>query len=372
MNCCKKRTFTGIIFIAVSLIAILFYPLKASAAEDYYKWRQNDSRWGSILLGDSTQTMAQSGCLVTSIAILAVHSGAEDADSFNPGTFVTALNSINAFSGGAIASWSKITEVVPDVQFVKKYTFTSSTQSGKAAEMKAINDEGYYMVCNVGNHWVFIESIDGSNVYMIDPAKDDTDLFSSYSLSSITELRVFSGKNAPQSSTTQTTTAATTTSTTTITVTTTTTTTTTTATTTNSSKYKTGEYYASAKTVSIYSSASTNSSVIETVQKGYIVKITSFSGSMGCVQLGAEKGWISMSDLTYAGTQATLTKGDINDDGSVDKLDLALLNEYLSSLSELPDGISYLLESEIEAADLNNDGVVDNNDVLKYLSIICN
>ncbi|MBQ8297593.1 MAG: dockerin type I repeat-containing protein [Ruminococcus sp.] len=357
MTNCKTRRFLGIILVLVAMFGILLYPMhgiRTSAAEDYRMWRQADPRWGSINLGSSSQTMSSSGCLVTSLAILAVHSGAKDPESFNPGTFAESLNSINAFSGGAIASWGKITEVVPEIKFVKKYSFTSSTQSGKAAEMQAIFEEGYYMTCNVGGHWVFVEDIVGSEVYMIDPAKDETNLFDAYSLYNITELRVFTGKNPPQSSsaasqpTTQAPTAAPTTE-----------------------KWKLGEYYASNASADILASANASANVIETLLNGYIVEITAVNGDWGCIQLGAEKGWINMNDLTYAGAPINQASGDINNDKKTDRLDLALLNEYIASLSELPDGISMLRECEINAADINGDGIVDNSDVLRYLALIC-
>lgn len=360
----RSRVFIGLFLTIFALIGVVLNPITSmttSAAEDYRLWRQSDSRWASITLGSSSETMSKSGCLVTSIAILAVHSGAKNADSFNPGTLANSLNSVSAFSNGAIASWSKLTEVLPDVKFVKKYTFTSATQSGKASEMKSIQNEGYYMICNVGNHWVFIDSIVGSDVYMIDPAKNDTKLFGAYSLSAVTELRVFTGKNPPKSTNAP---AATTAPTTPSAV------PTTAAPTTE--KILLGEYYAGDYDfINIYNSSSGDSSVLEYLYSGQLVNITEIKNGRGCFQLGAEKGWIDIDHLIYAGNPTVHKAGDINDDGVVDNLDLALLNEYLGSLSELPDGISILRECELKAGDINGDGVADNNDVLEYLAIIC-
>ncbi len=362
MNTCRTRKLLSVIMVLIAIFTVFTYPLssmRSSAAENYRLWRQNDSRWGSITLGSSSQTMASSGCLVTSIAILAVHSGAENPDSFNPGTLAKSLNAIGGFSGGAIASWAKINQAIPDVAFVKKYSFTSSSQSGKATEMLKIHNQGYYMTCNVGNHWVFIDSIVGSEVYMIDPAKDETNMFDAYPLSSITELRVFSGKNPPSNSTAANTA---------------TTVPTTKAPTTaapTTQPYKFGEYYSQQSPVNIMSSSSSNAKVIEVLEPGYIVNITKVENKMGCIQLGAECGWIDMKKIKYCGDPLKLTTGDINNDKQVDKVDLAMLNEYISSLSILPDGISLLRECEVKAADMNNDGIVDNADVLSYLSIIC-
>lgn len=370
MHTKKIRAAFGFFLAFIAAVGIFFCPansIKGSAAENYRLWRQFDSRWSDIQLGSGGPTMAKSGCLVTSIAIMAVYSGSKNADSFNPGTLANSLNSLNAFSNGAIASWSSVTTAIPDVKFIQKYTFTSTAQSGKASEMKSFLDKGYYVICNVGGHFVFVESVSGSEVYMIDPAKDDTKLFSAYSNSGVTDIRVFSGKNAYQIQT-----AATTTSTTkTTSVTTASTTVTTTAPTTVS--YKTGEYFASAGNyISILSSPESGSGVMEYLHEGQIVNVISVKNAMGCIQLGAENGWIDMKKLTYAGDPETHKTGDINNDGKTDKLDLALLNEYISSLSELPDGISILRECEIAAADINGDGTVDNSDAIEYLAMICN
>lgn len=347
------KSAVGILLSALAILSVIFQSfniINSSAAEDYRLWRQQDARWANIQLGSSGETMSRSGCLVTSIAIMAVHSGAKSAENFNPGTLANTLNSINAFNGyGAIANWSSIQQAIPGVSFVKKYSFTSSTQSGKAAEMKQLSDSGYYLICNTGGHWVFIDSIVGSDVYMIDPAKNDIKLFEAYNISNITELRVFTGKNNSVNSTPAPTVPPTTKKT-----------------------YMTGEYYnLSEADVQIYRDSDVNSDVMETLGYGQLVNITAVNDNWGKFNLGAEVGWIQLDTLKYAEADNKHTKGDINNDGVIDMIDLSLLNEYLISLSELPDGISILRECEILAADINEDTVVDNDDALQYLALIC-
>lgn len=355
MYVCRSRKFLGVIFAVIAAIGILFYPitsLKSTAAEDYRLWRQSDPRWCDIKLGNSSETVRSSGCLVTSIAILAVHSGSANPETFNPGTFATALNKIDGFSNGAISSWAKITEIIPNVKFVEKYKFVSSTQEGKAAEMKVLSDEGKYLVCNTGGHWVFVDSIVGSDVYMIDPAKDDVMLFEAYNNSNITELRVFTGRYSPENTAPTTEVTETTTE--------------------ETTAAPIGEYYyTGAEYTKISSSPSDNSEILEYLGYGQLVDVTYVSDGWGLIQLGTENGWVKLNELTYAGVPKEHSIGDINDDGIIDKTDLALLNDYLSSLSELPDGISILRNCEISAADINSDGKIDNNDILKYLELIC-
>ncbi len=363
MHSKKTRTIISIFLIIIAFFGIMFAPmnsLRSSAAEDYRKWRQADSRWGSIKLGSSSETMASAGCLVTSLSILAVHSGAKSADSFNPGTLANSINNADGFNAyGGIANWATISTIIPDVKFVKKYEFTSSTQSGKIAEMQSVFDDGYYMVCNVGGHWVFVDSIVGSTVYMIDPAKDSTDMFGAYKNASITELRVFTGKNPPKS--TSPTVATTTTPT-----------TKPTTQPTTAKPYKLGEYYPKPDDyVKIYSENSLAADVVEYLPPDCVVDILEVKDGMGCIQLGAANGWIDMEKLEYAGVSETHSVGDINNDGIVDMIDLTLLNNYIASLSELPDGISILRKCELAAADINNDGIADNSDVLDYLALVC-
>ena len=79
-----------------------------------------------------------------------------------------------------------------------------------------------------------------------------------------------------------------------------------------------------------------------------------------------------MNSMTVANCFTESVRGDINKDGEINLYDISLLNEYLKSLKFLPEGVSILSKSEIEAADINGDGVVDNGDVIEYLSFICN
>lgn len=351
MTFSKKRTFIGVFLVVFAIIATFFSSLSGfnvSAAEDYHKWRQTDARWGSITMGSSDQTVAKSGCLVTSIAILAVHSGSENPENFNPGVLANRLNSVSGFSYGAIASWAKINEVMPNVRFEENYYLKSSDKSGKAKEILSFINKGYYVTCDVGGHWVFVDGVKGDKVSMIDPAKDDTDMFASYGDYCGYELKVFSGKYPAVNGAAEPATAAPTTE-----------------------KWKKGEYYSVSSSIKVHSSDNVNSKAIEVINEDCVVKVNSVKGDMGCIQLGNDKGWVDLNKFSYAGDSIQQLTGDINNDGVIDTVDITLLNEYISSLSELPDGISLLRECEIKAADINGDGVVDNNDVLEYLALVC-
>ena len=79
----------------VLLLGLLPPPLASAAgtstyngksySTDYTTWRQGNSAWGPTALGD-VHTMTQSGCLISSIAILMCSSGAYNPASLNPGS----------------------------------------------------------------------------------------------------------------------------------------------------------------------------------------------------------------------------------------------------------------------------------------------
>ena len=92
----------------------------------------------------------------------------------------------------------------------------------------------------------------------------------------------------------------------------------------------------------------------------------------GLVVIDGVDGWIDMAEMNLAENFAVSIKGDINRDGEINIYDVSLINEYLTSLKFLPEGVSVLSSSEIETADINGDGVVDNEDVIEYLSLMFN
>lgn len=345
MQTLKRRGIAGVLLalvIFIGLLAGVCAPCRSAAAggEDFRTWRQLDERWGSLPLGGST--VARSGCYITSIAMVAVASGARDTESFDPGVFAKALNDMGAFSsGGGLVSWGSIPKAVPEVSIATPETyFTSGTESGKAQEIKSYLDKGLYVICNVGGHWVYIDGVIGDDVYMADPAKDEIHMFEAYDNSSIKYFQAFNGKN-PYSGFTP------------LTV------------------FSKGEYYCPRNsTVNVYSDKD-KTEVIAVLEPGYVVSVANVSIDMGQLYIGGYFGWADLTELGFAGKPQTLTTGDINNDGDVNEYDLMLLNEYLSSRWRLPYGVSTLTSWEADAADINGDGMLNDSDVLMYLMLIC-
>ncbi|MCR4638887.1 dockerin type I repeat-containing protein [Ruminococcus sp.] len=369
--------------------------IKAHAADDFRLWRQNDERWGSYAIGGST--VRSSGCYITSIAMAAVASGAKDTESFDPGVFAKTLNDLKAFNQwGGLSAWASVNKAIPEVSIATaNLSFKSDTQSGKASEIKEYLDKGLYVICNVGGHWVYIDGIIGDDVYMADPAKDEILMFEAYDNKNITVFQAIKGKNpysgftplkiaekdstaSAVASSVTTASAALTTTAPKVQTTVKTTVTTTKAQTTprlavTTVTYKVGEYYCSDTVpVKVWADAKTQKETIASLKYGNVVKVLSVSGTLGEVNIDGRSGCVELTKLKYAGEPEKHEAGDVNNDGSFDTYDLALINEYLNSLGKLPDGISVLTSSEIAAADISGDGIVDNNDVLLYLMLICN
>lgn len=393
-----------------------------SAAEDYHTWRQMDPRWGNVSMNGTT--VAKSGCLITSLSIMARASDSLDSkalenlgisrvDDFNPGILANAYTNRGGFSyGGAIASWGTLGQIIPQITFVKDSYFNSYTQSGIASEIKAMMDQGLHVIVNVNWHWVYIEGVVGNDIYMIDPASDTVLLYDEYQLNGGNEYWALTCKNPPApfnpagtsttttttETTTTTTTEATTTSTTTTTATTTTTTTeatttttpetttttkatTTTAVTTTTGRLidttvtamQTGEYFNSGTAkIGMYDSSDCTGEPVSYVIPDGVVNVRECIGTIGHIA-GADDfaGWIDLSGMTFVKAEMPHEKGDINGDGKIDMYDLGLLGEYLNSLAYMPDGVSMLTACEIKAADINGDGKVNSGDVLVYLILVC-
>ncbi len=156
---------------------------KALPAGEYKDWKQSDPRWGSNALGSST--IARSGCLVTSISILLVGSGAEkDAyvkGNFDPGVFVKRLSANGGLTSGGGVVWSGIYPATNKKFSVFKDTrsdgssFAGLGQSGQAASLAGHRNLGRYItVCvhnpSTGNtHWVAVDSVNGNDVVVCDP-----------------------------------------------------------------------------------------------------------------------------------------------------------------------------------------------------------
>lgn len=183
-----------------------------SSAGSYVGWKQTDSRWKDVVLGggtDSSRSIGNIGCLATSISMLIAKSGAIDGlptantlkGNFNPGTFVEAMNKAGGFDSGGKLYWANVRKVVPNFVYDSSSKQTLSGLS-RTAKLKAINNKvsqsNTYCVVEVkggqGQHWVAVDSVNGTNIKMLDPGSKATNLWKEYDYKRTSMIQCFKKK----------------------------------------------------------------------------------------------------------------------------------------------------------------------------------
>lgn len=144
---------------------------------DYRTWKQCDKNWGSNRMG-STQTICGAGCTSTSVAIALAKSGVRlNIPILNPATFVNWMNNNGGYSGNLLC-WNVVTNLAPNFKYQGQTSLTGS-KSHKAEQLRQALNRGEYVIAYVkgGGHWVFVDRVEGDNVYIIDPGANITNLF---------------------------------------------------------------------------------------------------------------------------------------------------------------------------------------------------
>lgn len=170
----------------------------SKSSGDWSSWTQCDSRWGSVTLGPSSQTICRVGCLTTSMAVLMAKSGTPlTVSDFSPATI--ARNVKYDYRGNMY--WSGWESIAPN------WTLESDTGSGvnglgngkkaKAQKIKSLLDEGCMLTITVKpgeGHWVAVDYVVGDEVYIVDPANaSNRKLFSAYNVDNVTRAVCFKG-----------------------------------------------------------------------------------------------------------------------------------------------------------------------------------
>jgi len=461
------------IFMIFSALPLEVADVSAKAGE-YRYWLQTDKRWNYVPVG-SYYNVGSVGCLITSFAMIAIHSGTMSEDEMNPGIFTQKATEYGGFTEWGILLWNAIPKVVPGMTVYDKRYFSSSDPYSKAVEMQEWIDKGYYIICHCQDyydssgyyhsHWVFVEGASEGVVYMLDPASWNYSMFDQYYSGYATEYMIIQCEDHPSPefmvqgasidislnslpyktdyqvgeeldltggeavvsgtgymgvpwelkpesmgdamsfetrtdefdssvpdtyniylyakrdrvektisfpvyvldpetgervnhSEIQTTVPYETTvvpeST---------------ETTCVSQVFESPKQYFSenSESVDVISSPDENGNVIVSVLGKYVVNVSEVYGNYGLIDGDDLKGWTDISEMSEV-IPVVHAKGDINNDGEVNFYDLAVLNEYLRTKEKLPDNISILNFSEIDSADINSDGVIDESDVFEYLN----
>lgn len=183
-----------------------------SSAGSYVGWKQTDSRWKDVVLGggtDSSRSIGNIGCLATSISMLIAKSGAIDGlptantlkGNFNPGTFVEAMNKAGGFDSGGNLYWANVRKVVPNFVYdsSSKQTLSGLSRDAKLKVIKRkFSQSNTYCVVEVkggqGQHWVAVDSVNGTNIKMLDPGSKATNLWKQYDYRRTSMIQCFKKK----------------------------------------------------------------------------------------------------------------------------------------------------------------------------------
>lgn len=171
----------------------------ATDSGEYVNWRQAGQSWSNIKIGNINSTIGNIGCLVTSIAILIEKSGVPtpNIEPFNPGTFVETLNKNGGFDERGNLYYGPISKVVPNFKYVGNVNLRGKSRSEKLALITQYVNAGYFVTEEVkgatpGNqHWVAVTGVNGNNVIMVDPASNQTDMWSAYEWSKSSQFNYF-------------------------------------------------------------------------------------------------------------------------------------------------------------------------------------
>ena len=162
------------------------------------EWKQKGKEWSNIKIGNTSKTIGDVGCLVTSVAILIEKSGVPTKDiyPFNPGTFVTALNNVYGFDGANL-QYGPISKVVPDFVYQDRINLRGKTKSEKLYEIKKYYENGYYIAVEVAGatetsqHWVAVDNVTNNTILMLDPGTYETDMWKQYDWNLTTQFVYF-------------------------------------------------------------------------------------------------------------------------------------------------------------------------------------
>lgn len=165
---------------------------------EYTKWRQKGANWSNIKIGNTSSTIGDIGCLITSIAILIEKSGVSTPMvPFNPGTFVEALNTKGGFDDKGNLQYAAVNKAVPEFRYVGHVELRNKTREEKLSLITQYFEQGYYLAVEVkgatpvNQHWIAVNEVNGNNIIIVDPASNRTDMWSAYEWNKTSQFNYF-------------------------------------------------------------------------------------------------------------------------------------------------------------------------------------
>lgn len=163
--------------VVVVCLFISMIPTSMAVSEDYREWKQTDSRWGNLIMGDNSSVSVY-GCLVTSVAKLFIQYGCCSADTFTVGTLVEWLNKNRGFTASGCLYYQKAADMV-GVRYDGRY----SEQTGNAETLNNLiidlvkQNYGVILTVNNGGHFVAVDgerTLTSGSIYIMDSVSNLT------------------------------------------------------------------------------------------------------------------------------------------------------------------------------------------------------
>lgn len=154
-------------------------------------WKQGDSRWGSLNLGYSSETMSRSGCAVTSIAIAMSCSGTQinNVAQFDPGILVQTITKANGFTSGGAIYWDNagIKNIAPGFSYMENITLSGNDVTKVSTVTGKVNDHTSVLLhfkneAHPRGHWVVLKSVNGSIFTVYDPGNGSVNTYAAKDL----------------------------------------------------------------------------------------------------------------------------------------------------------------------------------------------
>jgi uncharacterized protein YgiM (DUF1202 family) len=193
------KVFSAFLAFCVFSLALSVLETSVSSESTYRTWLQTDPRWADLELGVCGESMAEIGCAVTAVAVLAVHSGSVSEDSFDPGILCQYLSENDGFNDEGDIYWGAVAGLIPSLTYEDSVSFSESTQISQTEQLEKFLNDGYFAVISVKNylHWVAVDCIIDGVVYIIDPAYSERIvLYNEYEASGLMNIKLFKGANS--------------------------------------------------------------------------------------------------------------------------------------------------------------------------------
>ncbi|ARU61906.1 hypothetical protein CBW65_13340 [Tumebacillus avium] len=187
-----KKLITSIALSAAVMTAAvvtpaLVAPQTAEASFSAPLFKQYSSPWGDDLMGGG-DTMSESGCTVTSVAMALRHKGIlVSGASADPGNLNSWLKSNGGYSGNLLV-WGAVPKLSSRISFQGRYYGGTSVAASTLRSYLDAGNKAVIAQVRSGSHWVLLTGHNGGTTFYVnDPGYSTT----SYSYSSITGYGIY-------------------------------------------------------------------------------------------------------------------------------------------------------------------------------------